>query len=78
MAGRISSAAAATILASVLAGCSGGESPPPKKPAVTENSGLGPGRFEVSVGGIMDSPVLYHGTIEVDGVNDATISIDLK
>jgi hypothetical protein len=40
--------------------------------------GLGPGRFEVSAGAIMDSTVLYHGTIEVDGVNDATISIDLK
>jgi hypothetical protein len=38
MAGRISSAAAATILASVLAGCSGDESPPPKKLAVTESS----------------------------------------
>jgi len=40
--------------------------------------GLGPGRFEVSAGAIMDSTVLYHGTIEVDGVNDVTISIDLK
>jgi len=38
MPGRISSAAAATILASVMAGCSGGESPPPKEPAATENS----------------------------------------
>src|SRR5262249_28656178 len=41
-------------------------------------TGLGAGRFEVSVGSIMDSAVLYHGTIEVDGVNDATIPIDLK
>jgi len=40
--------------------------------------GLGPGRFEVSTGAIMHSAVLYHGTIEVDGVNDVTISIELK
>src|SRR5262249_48995730 len=36
------------------------------------------GRFDVTVGANLDMATLYRGTIEADGVNDATIPIDLK